>query len=438
VLAFPGTLLAVLAVCYWVESTQQRVENSLVGGLAAFHSSVQWCRSLAWLVFWFCILRFWLSDVEPDALSSQLTFWSATIVLICSFYVLMLPSNEQSQYTTIQRLGVAATVCFFISLGPEFTLGHDDFQTVVASNPVGWAFEAIALFDALRGLSRFAIVVLCFLIVASIQTLNRNVQRPQSAILIVSLFAALMVFEGRQGFYRFVDETNNLNSETSQAIDALPVNTPLAQIPLGIRDSDAEAVLMTAVVPRPLINGHSGFAPAYYLDWNELMRGWNIENFSRDLGNIWPTPWIVLNHAAINFLSRGWRAEFPTEIIERNWELAVSDNYRSLYRPRELVHDQKIIDRWLRRDVLVDHPWLSFQANTDTSAASGAAEFRILVNDVEVVRDQLKPGWNDYQSDLDLSAAPVGRLRGDSVRVQLLNAEHWQVRAIRFHRSAKP
>jgi len=406
--------------------------------MTAFHSGVQWCRSLAWLVFWFCIIRFWLSDAAPDTFSSQLTFWSATVVLLCSLYVLMLAPIEHSRHTTTRRLGVAATVCFFISLGPEFTLGHDDFQTVVASNPVGWAFEAITLFDALRGLSRFAIVVLCFLIVASIQTLNRNIDRPQSSILIVSLFAALMVFEGRQGFYRFVDETENLNSETSQAIDALPVNTPLAQIPLGIRDSDAEAVLMTAVVTRPLINGHSGFAPTYYLDWNEQMRGWKIENFLQDIGNTWPTPWIVLNHAAINFLSRGWRAEFPAAIIERNWELEVSDKYRSLYRPRERVHDQNTIERWLRRDVLANHPRLSFQANTDASAASGTPEFRILINDVEVVRDQLKPGWNDYQSDLDLSTAPTGQLHGDSVSVQLLNAERWQVREIRFLRPAEP
>lgn len=433
VLAFPGTVLALLACIYWISSTQQRIEDSINGGRWAIHATVHWCRTCAWIVFWFCIFRYWLSDAAPSSLSGQLIFWSATVVLVISTYTLLLPVNDDLQRQRLTSLGAASIVCFFISLGPDFTLGHDDHSTFLSANPIGWAFEAIKLFDALRGLSRFAIVVLCFLIVAGVYTLHGIVNSQRIAVFVVCLLTALLIFEGRQGFYRYVDETENLNSETSQAIDALPIDVPLVQIPLGIRDSDAEAVLMTAVVTRPLINGHSGFAPVYYQDWNELMRQWQIEEFVRDLSNIWPTPWIVLNHAAINFLSNGWRAEFPDELIERDWELVVTDKYRSLYKPRPLEQLENNVDRWLRRDVLAAHSVISFEASVAAiNTTDEAPQFSVLVNEVEVARRKLRTGTNSYRTELDLSAVPAGRLRGDSVSIRLDKTASWRISNVQF------
>ncbi len=437
VLAFPGSVLCFLTLLYFIDRISSRASHGLGVGLQSISLSLQWLRCLAWGVFFSAVIVFWLTDAEHHVDPAGWTWVSAMIVLATSAYILFFPAHTDGDSRRITRLGATAIFCFFISLGANFTLGHDDRSTLLSSNPLSFLFETVKLFDALRGLSRFSIVVFCFLIVAGIWTFEKSVSSRRAKVLVVIFLIGVMIYEGRQGFYRFTDESANLASKTIQTIDALDPRIPLVQLPLGVRDSDAEAVMMTVTVLRPLVNGHSGFAPAYYQDWNEAMRQWKIEDVAEQLRNIWPTPWLVLNHRAINFLSRGWRAEFPIEIIERHWQQTENDEYRTLYRPIERPHAQRRIDRLVRRDVLVQMPYFSFEASTQgCEDCNEPPQYRVSVNDVEVARAPLRPGRHRYQTDLG-SAAPTvaGDLTGDRVTLELLSANGWQVRDLSFNKS---
>lgn len=436
VLAFPGSVLVMLALLYFFDSLNPRFRDTPGGGRVAINASVRWLRSAAWAVFWIAILTFWLSDIRPGEHGGRWTYWSAIIILLASVWLLFFRGSlatRSPQQQNIARLGCTAVICFFITLGPNFTLGHDDRSTLLSVNPLAWAFDSIALFDALRALSRFSIVVLCFLILAGVFTLHKALKSRRVTALVVTLLVSILVYEGRQGFYIFKDESDNLASPSSQAINDIAADIPLVQFPLGVRDSDAEAVLMTVSVLRPLVNGHSGFAPEYYLEWSESMRQWKIEQTAKHLMEIWPTPWLILNHKAINYLSKGWRAEFPTDIIERHWQLTIEDDYRSLYRPKEKILRSTSVNKWLRRDVLAEHPNISFEANVETAAA-----YRILINDVEVLKAPLEPGWRRYGTKLATGTPLSGSVIGDQVTLELEGATRWQVRDIQFAKFDSP
>lgn len=441
VLAFPGSVLSLLTLVYFFDRISRRMNLPFRGGRQALVLSVQWLRCLGWAVFWSAIVVFWLTDAELYTQAARWTYLSALIVLLSTAFVLVFPNEPDADARFISRLGCVAIFCFFISLGANFTLGHDDRSTLLSSNPISFIFEAVTIFDALRGLSRFSIVVFCFLIIASVYTFEKTVANAHLRKLLVIFLGSVMIYEGRQGFYRFTDESANLASKTSQAIDALDPQIPLVQLPLGVRDSDAEAVLMTASVLRPLVNGHSGFAPAYYQDWNEAMRQWKIEDVADQLTSIWPTPWLMLNHRAINFLSRGWRAEFPTDIVERHWQVAVKDEFRTLYRPLQPLHRQSRIDKLLRRDVLVRLPQISFEARvTPCRACAQPAQYQVSVNGVATAVAVLQPGWHRYQVDLRAALAHAGNITGDRISLTLLNdaqvnGAQWEVRNIAFDRT---
>jgi hypothetical protein len=319
----------------------------------------------------------------------------------------------------VSGLAVGAVICFFISLGPFITIGLDDRLIKLAHGPFYALFEQTDVFSVVRGLTRFAAVVMAYLIVGSCLMLQRLVAFDKRLIWMFPLLLFFLFFEARQMKYRYADYTNLVDSPVIQQTQELPEQSVLFQIPTTPKVVAAHSVLNTIGDFHLSVNGYSGFVPKFSADIKGLVRDWRIAEVTRRLSEIWPTVFIIVDRPSVKWLSAGWKKPFPWDVLNSSWELMSSDNEYSLYRLKRRVLTSNRLVRLVRTDVLRKNPILQFKATaTGGQAEGGKILFHVLLNGKEVTRKPLGRQWQEYR--IVLPEKQMWNLKGDEVVIELL------------------
>jgi hypothetical protein len=432
---FPGTVLGILTLTFLTT----RLINFVGQMRSACLSDIFLTGSkiVLWFFFWFTIVVHafygkvsWLTPFDHG-----LYVISFALIVSYSLGIIWIRSQDQNK---IIRSGMAAAAvfCFFISLGPLITIGPDSIRLDVARGPFADISTWVPLFGAVRGLTRFSIVILIYLIVAGCTTLNRFVQKDFRVIWLFPLLIGLLMFDASRMEYRYVDYTKVVQSKIIRKLQQLPQKSVIFQMPAGERTVDATIAMATINTCPLLINGYSGFVPSDYQKlyyWEK--KGWQLGKITQWLTQIWPPVYLVLDKRAINWLATGWRSPFPQQLLEKDWQLMDKDALYSLYSRRQKTITNSPVIRRIRTDVLKKHPLLCFSARLSKNNQQLFA--RILLNNQKIDKETISSQWHTYQ--ILLPQKNMGNLTGEAVKLELLNPAGkittdltWEIKGIHF------
>jgi len=432
----PGTALALLFLLFLVYRliTFARTCSSWARPLRY----VRIAKFVLWTIFWTIILTQefygpvgWLKPYNR--------YLYEVAVLLIALYIAGLFLLEHEQRTTgvlLAGLGTAAVLCFFISFGPFISVGTDADRLVLARGPFLDLQSWNPLFNAVRALTRFAIVVMTYLTIAGCFAVEQMVRSRKWAVLVLPLIAVISVYEARVMIpYKFVDYTPVVNSRVMNEAQHLPNPYVLFQLPVANRDSDAN-LMMSSIGEFPLlVNGWSGFAPRYYrkfFGWQN--RNWKIGKFLPWVNEIWPPAYLIIDRGWVTRMIEGWRKPFPWDEVERRWELIDKDRHYALYRQKAVVYRSERIIRRVRTDILRKHPVLSFSAR---STGSSPVDAIVLLNHLAAKEKiHVSTAWSKYTVSLPVS--DTGEITGNEIDIVVSPSSasgSWEVKDIGFKAS---
>ncbi|MGA8260037.1 MAG: hypothetical protein WB783_07480 [Arenicellales bacterium] len=430
----PGTTLGLLFLLFlgWRCSV-------FVGNYAAMRPAGRYigvAKFLLWTAFWGAILL--QAYLGPVAWLTPFNPWLYYIAFgLIGLYIAGLFFREDGRSAPsvlLAGLATAAVVCFFISLGPILTVGPDADRLVLARGP----FQNFASWDpmlhAVRGLTRFAIVILTYVVIAGCIALDR-VRRQHGAIIVVlPLLAGITIYEARvMVHYKFSDHERTVGSRVVKESQHLPGQHVLMELPVGVRDPDADAIMDSIGQFPLLVNGLSGFIPDYYaklFGWEH--RKWEMDKILRWTRQVWPPVYLLVDRGWITRLSLGWRQRFPWDKIDQGWDLMDMDKRFALFRQKQRVSNSNHIVRRVRTDVLKRHAVLSFDARrTGTAPVS----ITIRLNQQPVKQEvPVSSGWQHFA--VRLPAAAMGRIEGEEIDIDAVPASPsshaWEIKNIGF------
>lgn len=430
---FPGAVLGLMFLLFLGYRGAGFFERFSSSGKSGSYIAIS--KFVLWAVFWSVILvqayfgQFtWLTPFDQF-------LYDIALVLIGLYIVglFVVEDAERSTAVFLAGLCTAAVVSFFISLGPIISIGQDADRVVLARGPFLDLASWNPLFNVVRGLTRFSIVVLTYLTVAGCFALDRLVWKNRRLIWVLPVLAALSVYDARVMLpYRFIDDRPIVESPVMKKAQHLPGDYVLLQLPADFRPADA-SIVMASIGRFPLLaNGWSGFSPDYYekfLAWEKA--DWNLEELLSWAKEVWPPVYLIVDRGEITRLVLGWKSPFPVDKIERDWEPIGRDERYILYRQKPVVSTAHHIIRRVRTDMLKEHPLLSFTAR---STGAGPVNASISVNGV-VVKERIDIAgvWKEYTALLP--AAAMGRIKGDEVGIDVAPdppSADWQVKNIEF------
>lgn len=433
---FPGTVLGILALIFlaarllrFVRRAQSRrlTENLLAGA-----------KFILWAVFWTTIgVHAFYGRVAWLALFDRWLYTvSFALIALYGLGVFRIHDDNRNELF-LAGLGAAAVFCFFVSLGPLITVAPDAVRLDVARGPFADIAAWVPLFGAVRGLTRFAIVILIYLLVAGCITLSRLVRRYQRLIWLFPLLLSLLVYEASMMKYRYTNYSYIVRSRIVRKIQQLPQESVIFQLPAAVRTVDATIAMDTIGNFPLLVNGYSGFTPPDYqrlFFWEKT--GWQLDKITRWLSQIWPPVYLVLDKQAKYWLSKGWHEPFPEEKLAKDWQLLDQDDLYALYALRSRKMTTTSIVRRVRFDMLRKHPVLCFSAHL-LKCAHCRRYVHILLDNREIDRETVTARWHSYH--IPLPKQGMGRLAGDEVKLELLKtpgtvsaAHAWEVKEVYF------
>ena len=435
---FPGSVLALLSILYWSQSSINIIRNHLSKITVA--TAVAVVKFILWAIFWLIILtNTYLRQLPIVQQLGPLLFPISLALLTLYLCSLFLPENDSPKKILLVGLAAGAVMCFFISLGPEITTGNDIHLIKLARGPLARLFESTSTFDAVRGLTRFAVIVLFYLIVASAFMLDRLVRAEKRLIWIVPVLIAILIFEGQHMKYRYKHYAGLVDSPVMEQARNLPFQSVLFQIPTTPKFIATNIVMNTIGDFHYLVNGMSGFLPKQFTELNNLLRSWKINAVTQRLRQIWPPVYLIIDLPATQWLATGWHKPFPWNQLHNDWKLMMQDRQYALYQLRSKKENNTRIIRYIRADVLKKKPLVTFSAHSTQSSAA-AKRFRVLLNGQLVGQDSLSINWKKYT--FMLPKKYMGQLDGDQVVLELPNNKltprivpinpKWEVRGITF------
>jgi len=443
---FPGTVLAGLSAVYFSASVVRVAKRWPVMG--SVRGSFLVAKFALWTLFWLSLLLNFYFYAEKWISTLNNLFYAVSVALVLLYMLSVFwPIRSSERRVIMSGMAAAAVVSFFLSLGPIITMmaGPDAKVVQLSLGPMAIPLESIPVFGSVRALARFGVVVHLYLVVASCYALDVLLKKHRIVLWICLIVPLLLVYEGRdvQSRFRhkFIDYTNIVNSEVIAKTKQLPEHSVLFQLPAGAtKRIDATMVMQTIGDFHLLVNGHSGFWPAYYYELSSWGRDWRLQEITRWLREIWPPVYLILDRHSVNFLSTSWHRPFPQEELERDWQLLEQDQYYGLYTLKSRTFTTARITQRVRSDILTKNPLLSFSARTTVAADTLRISFRVLVNGVTVGDYAVGPNWDNYA--IELPAEYPSNLAGDEVTLELLQdtgsttnigtGSGWEVRDLGF------
>jgi len=171
-------------------------------------------KCVLWAIFWTTIIvhAFYGRVAWLALFDSSLYAVSFALILLYGLGVLLMRSNDQNAVIR-SGLAAAAVFCFFISLGPLITVGPDPTRLNLARGPFADIATWVPIFGAVRGLTRFSIVILIYLLVAGCAALNSLVKKECRLIWLFPLLIGLLLFEASMMKYRYTDYSYEAKSK---------------------------------------------------------------------------------------------------------------------------------------------------------------------------------------------------------------------------------
>jgi hypothetical protein len=437
---FPGTVLCLLTLLFLVYDSVHFCRN-----YKAVPKIGRWiaaAKAILWLFFWTAILvnTFW--EKELWLVSAEPYLHPAAFALIGLYLagLFFLTDKERASDKLLAALSAAAVLCFFISCGPFISTGpdknilqlaHGIFADLLAWNP---------LFGAVRVLTRFSIVILTYLVIAGCFAFNRLALRQKHILWLAPALILMVFYEAREmrpacEFTRsFPDPAR---SKVLHAAYNLPGNNVFFQLPIGMRTVDANVVMSTIGKFSLIVDGLSGFIPDFYGKlWHWEENQWRVDNMLDWAGDVWPTPYVIIDRPSVFFLEAGWHKPFPWETLKQYGDLIEEDDVYSLYRPKQQISSEERIIRYIRTDLLKVNRLLTFKArHTDASPCSLSVSLNHHPVSAGIPLTGTAETWQEYKIPLPLQE--MGNVKGEEVEIRLSAAapaapRHWQIKEIDF------
>jgi len=429
---FPGTVLGILTLSF--------LTTRLTTFIGQIRSA---CRSdiflgvtkmVLWSFFWLTVVIHafygkvgWLTPFDHG-------LYAISFAIIV-FYVLeiILKRSPDKNQNFRSGMAAAAVFCFFISLGPLITIGPDSIRLDIARGPFADISTWIPLFGAVRGLTRFSIVILVYLIVAGCTVLNKFVQNNYRLIWLFPALIGLLIFDASMMRYKYNDYTDVMESKIIHDVDSLPKESVLFQMPAAERTIDATIAMATIATCPLLINGDSGFVPSYFQKfyyWEK--RGWQLNQITNWLSQIWPPVYMIVDKNAEKWLATGWHKPFPQKTLEKDWKLMDEDAAYALYSQRQKTTTNSPVIRHVRTDILKKYPIFYFSARLST--INQAVTAHILLNSQEIDSEAITSHWHTYH--VLLPKKDMGRLTGEEIVLQVADTDAhpptWEIKGVHF------
>ncbi len=439
---FPGSALGILAITFLAAAVV-----GLVLRRRRFGRPECWlatAKAVSWGFFWGVVLCHALGFRVPGLRClDRLLYPLSYLILVLYAVGLWCPERRGRNVQILCGLSAAAVLSFFISLGPLITVGPDSARVVLSRGPFADISRAVPIFSMVRGLTRFAIVILSYLLIAGCCALHQVVLRRARAVWLFLPLLGILGFEAVHALpYKFNRYDHLFKSRVICRSRALPENSVLFGLPADIRDIDSRLLMNTIGRFQYTVNGYSGFMPADFsrvLFWEK--RGWQVEKISKWLYQIWPQVYILIDRHALRWVERGWHRPFPWHLLERDWKRLDCDDFYCLYTQRHAVFHAARITRRVRTDVLRKHPVFCFRCRLNAGFDSaGPFYFRVSLNGQEVRRAKVSPSWQRRR--IPLPEGKMGRIQGEEIRLELIDTSGrvvsaamrypWQVRGISF------
>ena len=429
---FPGTVLGILTLMFLTTRLITFVGSMRLTELPTIF--IGGSKAILWFFFWLTILIHafygkvsWLAPFDHGLYAIS---WSIIITYVLGLILIRSPDKNKNFRS---GMATAAVFCFFISLGPLITIGPDAIRLDIARGPFADISTWIPLFGAVRGLTRFSIVILIYLIVAGCTTLNRLTQKNYRLIWLFPALIGLLIFDASLMKYKFRDYTEVMQSKVIHDIKNLPKESVLFQLPVAERTVDATIAMATIATCPLLINGYSGFVPSYYQKlyfWEK--KGWQLDQITNWLSQIWPPVYMIVDKHAERWLATGWHKPFPQNILEKDWKLVDEDSLYALYSQRHQIITTSPVIRHVRTDVLKKHPVIYFSAHLLTKDQNIIAQ--VLLNNHEVDQEAITSHWRTFR--IFLPQKYMGRLTGEEIALKLAQSNAtqaaWEIRGIHF------
>lgn len=435
---FPGSVLALLTLISIGANAARLPWIRNEEGWSAV--AIAAAKFALWTLFWAVIIA---NAFFRGAHGFYVLLLPVSLALLALYGLRILlpaPACAARESLLITALAAGAVICFFISLGPVITVRHDAQLVKLGYGPMAALFTSTPIFGLVRGLTRFAIIPLTYLLIAGCFTLNQLIRIEKRLILVLPVLLAMIVYESSHMKYRYEDYVSLVDSPVMQRARRLPEKSVLFQIPTSPKVINNNIIMNTIGDFHFTVNGISGFVPQLFTELEALMKDWNVVEVTRKLSEVWPRVFLIIDRPATRWLAKGWHKPFPWETVGEHWKLVARDLNYSLYEPRQKLFTDNRIVRQVRPDVLKKNLLFTFSAHMVEARMETPMGFRVLINGHEAARGQLRSDWQDFR--IQLPQRFMGKLSGDRVVLELMKREEpveslpddrwWEVRNMDF------
>ncbi|MBN1522447.1 MAG: hypothetical protein JW928_07935 [Candidatus Aureabacteria bacterium] len=331
------------------------------------------------IVILLCVLFVWIS-LSPSffprehyhaIISALLVLWLSLSLLITFHF----QKEDNMQRVFLRGFGSASIFCFILSFGPDINTGNMAWscQNYIYLK----SYFNIFLLSGMRVVSRFGIMVLIYLVIASIsgwETLFSKMKNSGRWLWLILL--SVVLYENHGIYKNFVRIEYPLHSQALEVLSQRP-SSPLLILPFNDRWNDSLYMFQIAGSSRPLLYGWGGFYPALQ---KEMLAAYkrNLDSLLDIIEKIWPDPLLLLDKAPR--YRHKYSATNDKNNLEKSCIKIAEDRRFALYSLDFSEGPYHSYERMTRSDYLRKYPFLSFEAflkeKTDKKVLA-----RISVND---------------------------------------------------------
>jgi len=417
---FPGYALCALACAYWIHRRLVFRSWRNASLAARARQGLALTRATLWFVFAALVLYgAYHTHTSSFASVKYLVVPSIVLVFCISVVLLFMPADPDIAHprAALSGLGVGAIACFILSFGPVVTFGQGHDIVVVGKGPMAYLHQIIPLFSLMRVVTRFALIVLLYMIAVACAVLDTALRKWPRLRWLWVVPLALVLVETHSRPYRFSDQQERLASPVQRLLQEMPERVSVVVIPFGAREFDGPAMMDTVGKWNYLINGWAGFMPKQHRRLGHDFTPGKLDRAADWLREIWPEAYLVVDLRGVRWWRTHLESTFAEKDLEPYWQEVMRDDRFALYRLRPVKDTPSCVIRRLRTDVLRHHPVLRFEARALDVPDGATPRVRIRVNGVELTEIDLTSQLEPHE--VTIPRQMTGSIFGEEVTLTL-------------------
>jgi hypothetical protein len=441
---FAGYTLSALACAYWVHRRLafRKWHNTPLA--ARTRQALALARGTLWFVFALLIFYGAYHSFTSSFASVKFLIVPSIILVFCTSVVLLfMPFDRDVTHNraVLSGLAVGAIACFMLSFGPVVTVGCGHDTVPVGKGPMAYLYQIIPFFSLMRVVTRFALIVLLYMIAAACAVLDAALRKRPRLRWLWLVVLALVLVETYSRPYRFADQQQRRASPVQHMLQEMPEPVSVVVIPFGAREFDGPAMMDIVGKWNYLINGWAGFMPKQHRRLGYSFAPGKMDQAADWLRQIWPEAYLVVDLKGVRWWRRNFRSKFTQRDLRPYWRRMKRDELFVLYRLCPLKDTPPRVVRRLRTDVLRHHPVLRFEARALDVPDGATPRVRIRVNGAELAELELTAELKPYE--VTIPRHMTGNIFGEEVSLTIEFAypdrtEHpdapglWELRNVDF------